>query len=95
MQAMEKNFKEVSVKANLFKEVNVFINDAKLDDSSVLRVVKDQKVTGEDEATYAKLIGSEFQDGVIEVQVFLILTLNIFIHEKQILANMKVMPILA
>lgn len=66
---MEHNFKEVSVKANLFKEVNVFINDTKFDDSNVLRVVKDQKVTGEDEATYAKLIGSEFQDGVIEVQV--------------------------
>ncbi len=66
---MEKNLKKVSVKANLFKEVNVFINDAKLDDSSVLRVVKNQKVTGEDEAIYVKLISSEFQDGVIEVQV--------------------------
>ncbi len=66
---MENHLQEVDVKAERFKEVDVFMRDVTLDGSEALRVIKDPVIDGEDEATYAKLIGSEFQDGVIEVKV--------------------------
>lgn len=53
----------------LFQPVNVFINKFVMDEEQVLRVTKDPKITGEDEATYAKLVDSEFKDGTIEVKV--------------------------
>lgn len=66
---MELNLKEVTVKENFFKEVNVFMNDAEVDGIEALRVTKDPVITGEDEATYAKLMDSQFEDGIIEVKV--------------------------
>lgn len=65
---METNLKEVAVQEESFKEVNVFMSNAKIDGAKVLRVTKDSAITGDDEATYAKLVDSEFQDGVIKVK---------------------------
>lgn len=66
---LEANLKEITVKEELFKEVNVFMNDVEIDGIQALRVTKDPVILGEDEATYAKLVDSEFQDGIIEVKV--------------------------
>lgn len=67
---MTENLKEISVEKESFEAVNVFIEDAKVDGIKALRVTKDPAITGEDEATYAKVIDSEFQNGIIEVKVF-------------------------
>lgn len=66
---MEANLKEISVKADYYKPINVFINDTEIDGYPALRVTKDPIITEDDEATYAKLVDSEFEDGVIEVTV--------------------------
>ncbi len=67
---MTEILKEISVEKEVFEAVNVFIEDAKVDGIKALRVTKDPVITGEDEATYAKVINSEFQNGIIEVKVF-------------------------
>lgn len=66
---MKLNSKEIIVKENFFKEVNAFMNDAEVNGIEALRVTKDPVITGEDEATYAKLMDSQFEDGIIEVKV--------------------------
>lgn len=52
-----------------YQAVNTFISNDTLDGVEELRVVKDPKVEAVDEATYARLIGSDFTNGVIEVSV--------------------------
>lgn len=66
---MKTNLKKITVKEDFFTENNVFMRNANLEGEEVLRVTKDPAITGEDEATYAKLQDSKFQDGVIEVKV--------------------------
>ncbi len=45
------------------------MNNVELDGLKVLRVTKDPAIEAVDEPTYARLIGSEFHNGVIEVKV--------------------------
>ncbi|MEN4040929.1 MAG: hypothetical protein ROW39_01195 [Anaerolineaceae bacterium] len=52
-----------------FRPVNTFITTGKMDGKDTLQVTKDPKVTEVDEATFARLIDSDFKNGIIEVQV--------------------------
>ncbi len=52
-----------------FRPVNAFINAGKIEGINTIRVTKDPKVTDFDEATFAKLIDSDFKNGIIEVKV--------------------------
>ena len=52
-----------------FHPVNTFINTEVVDGKTTIRVTKDPKVTVVDEATFAKLMDSDFQNGIIEVKV--------------------------
>ncbi len=47
-----------------------FISSEKIDGQEVLRVIKDPIVDKEDEPTFAKIIGHEFHNGTIEVDVY-------------------------
>lgn len=49
--------------------VNTFVKIDQLEGKEVVRVIKDPKVHAVDEPTFAKLIGSDFKDGIIEVTV--------------------------
>ena len=49
--------------------VNTFVKIDQLEGKEVVRVTKDPKVQAVDEPTFAKLIGSDFKDGIIEVTV--------------------------
>jgi len=59
-----------SIQSVEFKAVNTFIKNIDLDGEITLNVIKDPKVTEVDEPTYAKVLNSEFHNGVIEVKVF-------------------------
>lgn len=61
--------KAVPTQASLFKPINVSVQDARIEGETVLRVTKNQDIKEDDEATYARLIDANFQDGVIEVKV--------------------------
>ena len=52
-----------------FQPVNTFLNTYKVESQQTIRVTKDPKVTAFDEATFARLVGSRFQNGIIEVKV--------------------------
>lgn len=52
-----------------FRPVNTFINTGEIEGKEMLRVTKDPKVTAVDEVTFAKLIDSDFKNGIIEVKV--------------------------
>jgi hypothetical protein len=52
-----------------FRPVNTFINTDEIEGKETIRVTKDPKVTAVDEATFAKLIDSDFKNGIIEVKV--------------------------
>lgn len=52
-----------------FRPVNTFVNAASIDGRQAIRVTKDPVITEVDESTFAKLIGSDFKNGVIEVTV--------------------------
>jgi hypothetical protein len=52
-----------------FRPVNTFINIDAIEGKDTIRVTKDPKVTAVDEATFAKLIDSDFKNGIIEVKV--------------------------
>jgi hypothetical protein len=52
-----------------FRPVNTFINADKIEGIDTIRVTKDPKVTAVDEATFAKLLDSCFNNGIIEVKV--------------------------
>ena len=52
-----------------FRPINTFINAASLDGKQTIRVIKDPAITEVDEPTFAKLIDSDFKNGVIKVTV--------------------------
>ncbi len=52
-----------------FRPVNTFMNTGKIEGKDTIRVTKDPKVTDVDEATFARLIDSDFKNGIIEVKV--------------------------
>ena len=52
-----------------FCPVNTFISTDEIEGKETLRVTKDPKVTAVDEATFAKLIDSDFKNGILEVKV--------------------------
>jgi hypothetical protein len=49
--------------------VNTFVKIDQFEGKEVVRVTKDPKVQAVDEPTFAKLVGSDFKNGVIEVTV--------------------------
>jgi len=51
-----------------FCAVNTFVTNAEIDGGKTIRVTKDPKIQEVDEATYARLVGSDFKNGIIEVQ---------------------------
>jgi hypothetical protein len=56
------------MKKEQFEAVHTGIENAVIDGAEVLRVVKDPAFEGFDGPSYAKLTGTEFHNGVIEVQ---------------------------
>lgn len=52
-----------------FSPINTFVNAATIDSRQTIRVTKDPVITEVDEPTFAKLVGSDFKNGVIEVTV--------------------------
>ena len=52
-----------------YRPINTFINAASLDGRQAIRVIKDPAITEVDEPTFAKLIDSDFKNGVIKVTV--------------------------
>lgn len=59
----------ISMEVANFQPVNTFLNTYKVESQQTIRVTKDPKVTAFDEATFARLVGSRFQNGIIEVKV--------------------------
>ena len=59
----------ISMEVAKFQPVNTFLNTYKVESQQTIRVTKDPKVTAFDEATFARLVGSRFQNGIIEVKV--------------------------
>ena len=59
----------MSMEIASFRPINTFINAVEIEGNETIRVTKDQKITEVDEATFAKLIDSEFKNGIIEVNV--------------------------
>lgn len=59
----------IAMNAENFIPVNSFINNIDFDGIEALRVIKDPKIEAFDEPTYAKVIGSTFKNGTIEVKV--------------------------
>jgi hypothetical protein len=49
--------------------VQVFVSQAPMMGRQAVRVTKDPEVTAVDEGTFARLVGTDFKDGVIEVDV--------------------------
>jgi hypothetical protein len=58
-----------NMKVDNFRPVNTFINAYKVERKETIRVTKDPKVIAVDEATFARLIESDFKNGIIEVRV--------------------------
>jgi len=52
-----------------FRPVNTFMNIDKIEGKETIRVTKDPKVKAVDEATFARLVESDFRNGIIEVKV--------------------------
>lgn len=52
-----------------FNPVNTFINTGKIEGKDTLCVTKDPMVTDVDEPTFARLINSDFKNGILEVKV--------------------------
>jgi hypothetical protein len=52
-----------------FCPVNTFVTFDKIEGKETVRVTKDPKVEAVDEPTFARLVGSDFSNGVIEVNV--------------------------
>ncbi|MEY8356009.1 hypothetical protein AALB39_21995 [Lachnospiraceae bacterium 54-53] len=67
--SMKQNNEPIALNADGFNPVNVFVKNIDFDGMEVLRITKDPIIKAFDESTYARLIGSEFQNGIIEVKV--------------------------
>lgn len=63
------NHEPITLDVNSFESVSVFAKNVDCDGMKVLRVTKDPAIEAFDEPTYAKLVGSEFHNGTIEVKV--------------------------
>jgi len=59
----------IAMKVDNFIAVNSFINNLDFEGTEVLRVTKDPKIETFDEPTYARVIGTNFKNGTIEVKV--------------------------
>ncbi|SFE52494.1 hypothetical protein [Trichococcus pasteurii] len=59
----------IAMRAENFIAVNSFITNLDFDGTEVLRVIKDPKIKAFDEPTYARVIGTTFKNGTIEVKV--------------------------
>lgn len=59
----------INMETAKFHPVNTFIHSVTIDGKETIRVVKDPKVKAVDEATFARLVGSDFSNGVVEVKV--------------------------
>lgn len=59
----------IDLKKENFKAVHTAIQNEEWQGEKILRVVKAEKIMEFDENTYAKLIGSTFHNGVIEVKM--------------------------
>ncbi|CZQ99356.1 Hypothetical protein Tpal_2361 [Trichococcus palustris] len=59
----------IAMRADNFIPVNSFIENVGFEGVEVLRVTKNPKVEAFDEPTYARLVGTTFKNGTIEVKV--------------------------
>ena len=59
----------ITMRADNFIPVNSFIENVYFEGVEVLRVTKDPEVEAFDEPTYARLVGTTFKNGTIEVKV--------------------------
>jgi hypothetical protein len=66
---MKKVTTAIGMEIGNFRPVNTFIDAGKIEGKDTIRVKKDPKVTDVDEATFARLIDSDFKNGIIEVRV--------------------------
>ncbi len=58
-----------SMNAEDFQAIHSFVSNVSYEGMEVLRVIKDPAVEAVDEATYARLTGSAFKNGILEVHV--------------------------
>ncbi|MBI5957215.1 MAG: hypothetical protein HY866_00675 [Chloroflexi bacterium] len=59
----------ISVEIAKLRPINTFVTADKIEGKETVRVTKDPKVKAFDEATFAKLVESDFRNGIIEVTV--------------------------
>lgn len=59
----------IAMKAENFIAVGSFIENVAIEGVEVLRVIKNPKIEAFDEPTYARVIGTNFKNGTIEVKV--------------------------
>ncbi len=52
-----------------FLPVNTFVTPMMSEDQATVRVTKDPQVTAVDEPTFARLVNSDFKNGIIEVRI--------------------------
>ena len=60
---------KIKMEARQFKAVHVSLSDVKLNGKPVIRITKDDSIKDFDQPTYARLIGTGFHNGKIEVKV--------------------------
>jgi hypothetical protein len=63
------NPEKISMDQSAYRAVKSYVKNVEFDGDVVLNVNKDPKVIEVDEPTYARLDGSDFHDGIIEVKV--------------------------
>lgn len=61
---------KISIQSNAYKAVNSIIKNVEIDGEITLNVLKDPKIIEVDEPTYAKLLNTDFHNGIIEIKVF-------------------------
>ncbi|MBI5564665.1 MAG: hypothetical protein HY870_07215 [Chloroflexi bacterium] len=66
---MNKTTPTLRLEVASFQPVNTFINTDVIEGRETIRVTKDPRVTAFDEATFARLVASDFKNGAIEVKV--------------------------
>lgn len=66
---MKNSAAAIGMEITNFCPVNTFVTTAEIKGRKAIRVTKDPKIQAVDEATYARLVGPNFQNAIIEVQV--------------------------
>ena len=66
---MKSSAAAIEMECTNFSPINTFETSAQIDGRKVVRVTKDPKIQQVDEPTFARLIDSDFKNGIIEVQV--------------------------